>query len=242
GQGHGHGHGQGHGHGDLLSSLALGIGGVVGFMFALAFVPLGGAPGGLARGLGIAAVELALAWWLALPRRGPGAVAPGARAAATRDALALKLPGVTKHGRVLGSVGLVAAPILGVVLFFVGRLVASLVPATGRAPIELFVELPSGRLAVALVAVVVPVAEEIFFRGFVYGAAERAKGANVATALTVIAFALVHLPQQWGAWGAFASVTLTGLVLTLLRRFTGSTLVPALAHLGHNGLITLVSL
>jgi len=35
---------------------------------------------------------------------------------------------------------------------------------------------PSERLALALVAVVVPVIEEVFFRGFVYGAIERRSG------------------------------------------------------------------
>ena len=94
----------------------------------------------------------------------------------------------------------------------------------------------------ACVAVVVPLAEELFFRGFVYGTAERWKGANAATVASIVLFAVVHLPQQWGAWGAFASVTLTGVVLTLLRRATGSTLVPALAHVAHNALITLLAL
>ena len=77
---------------------------------------------------------------------------------------------------------LVLAPLIGLALVILGRLIVALVPATGLAPIELFVEMPSGRLAVALVAVFVPVAEELFFRGFVFGTLERVRGTNVALA------------------------------------------------------------
>jgi len=57
-----------------------------------------------------------------------------------------------------------------------------------------------------------------------------------------VLFALVHLPQQWGAWGACASVLLLGLCLGLLRRYSGSTRAPALAHLAHNAILTLLAL
>ncbi len=128
---------------------------------------------------------------------------------------------------------------VGVVLWIGGRLVMMFVPSTGQAPIEAFVSYPSGGLAVGCVAVCVPVAEELFFRGFLFGTLERARGPWVASVVTIVLFALVHLPQQWGAWGAFASVTITGVALTALTR---STLVPAVAHLTHNGFITLLAL
>jgi len=86
------------------------------------------------------------------------------------------------------------------------------------------------------------VAEEIFFRGLVYGALEKRFGAGAAIAGSAVLFALVHLPQQWGAWGACASVLLLGLCLGLLRRYSGSTRAPALAHLAHNAILTLLAL
>ena len=51
---------------------------------------------------------------------------------------------------------------------------------------------------------------------------------------TIVLFASVHAQQAWGNWGALLSVTLTGAVLTLLRALSGSTLVPAVAHLLYN--------
>lgn len=203
--------------------------GLVGVMLSLAFAPLVGARGAVARGLVIALAEATLAFGLVRPEmdpvRPPRSVALGLRPPRRAPWLWLGL-----------------APLLGLGLVLVGRAVVHAIPSTGVAPIEVFVEMPSGRLAVALIGVLAPVAEELFFRGFIFGALARWRGADVALGVTVVLFAVVHLPQQWGAWGAFLSVTMTGLVLTGLRRWTGSTLLCALVHLTHNGLITLLSI
>ena len=209
--------------------VVVGVVALIGAMFGLAFVPLGGAQGAVVRGLLIALAEVLVAFFWIAPV--VDAVRPPRSAA-----LGLAPP------RRAPMVWLLTAPLLGLALVIVGRFVAMAIPSTGVAPIEVFVELPSGRLAVALVAVFVPIAEELFFRGFVFGSLERARGGNVALVATTLLFAVVHLPQQWGAWGAFASVAFTGLVLTSLRRATGSTLLCALVHLTHNALITLLSI
>jgi hypothetical protein len=218
-------------HVGALALLRVALGGVVviGALFGVALVPAIGVGGAVVRGLLIALVEVLVAFFLVLP------VVSVTRRPPKIEALGLVPP------RRAPLVWLTLAPLVGLLLVIVGRLIVGLVPTTGVAPIELFVEMPSGRLAVALVAVFVPVAEELFFRGFVFGTVERARGANVAMLVTVVLFALVHLPQQWGAWGAFVSVAFTGLVLTGLRRATGSTLLPALVHLAHNAVITLLS-
>jgi membrane protease YdiL (CAAX protease family) len=108
-----------------------------------------------------------------------------------------------------------------------------IVPASGQAPIEAFIAWPSGALAFAALGMAVPLAEELFFRGFVYGALVPL-GRGAAITLTSLLFAAVHAPQTWGNWGALLSVTVTGIVLTLLRAMSGSTLVPAVAHLLYN--------
>ncbi len=184
---------------------------------------LGGTFLGLVRALGLAVVEVALA---------VGFVAVAGRRGA---ALGLVKP---RPGWWI----VVLAPVVGALLWIAGAWLSRLVPSTGISPVEVFVGRPSGSLALAVVAVVVPIAEELFFRGFVFGALRERHGVSVATAVTVVVFALVHLPQQWGAWGPFAAVTFTGLVLTGLRAGTKSTFVPAVAHLTHNGLITFLAL
>jgi membrane protease YdiL (CAAX protease family) len=217
-----------------LLRVALGVTVMVGALFGVSLVPVTGVGGAVVRGLIVALLEVVAAFFLVVP--GVSALRRDAVRPPKIEALGMVPP------RRAPIVWLVLAPLLGLALVILGRLIVALVPATGLAPIELFVEMPSGRLAVALVAVFVPVAEELFFRGFVFGTLERVRGANVALAFTVVLFAVVHLPQQWGAWGAFASVATTGLALTLMRRFTGSTLLCAIVHLSHNAWITLLSI
>jgi len=219
---------------NAMLRVALGVTVMVGALFGVSLVPVTGVGGAVVRGLIVAVLEVVAAFFLVVP--GVSALRRDAVRPPKIEALGMVPP------RRAPIVWLVLAPLLGLALVILGRLIVALVPATGLAPIELFVEMPSGRLAVALVAVFVPVAEELFFRGFVFGTLERVRGANVALAFTVILFAVVHLPQQWGAWGAFASVATTGLALTLMRRFTGSTLLCAIVHLSHNAWITLLSI
>ncbi|MDH5492468.1 MAG: CPBP family intramembrane metalloprotease, partial [Myxococcales bacterium] len=204
-----------------LPRVLLALGGL-----GIAFVSIGplmpaGPLGAMLQGLSLGAVQVLLAFLLI-------------RGLARSPLQALGL-----EGRIRGGLWiLLATPLLAIVLRQLGALLQALIPSTGAAPIETFVSFPSGLLAFAAVALLVPLAEELFFRGLLYGRLEARYGPGAALGLTALLFALVHLPQQWGAWGAFASVALTGLVLTLLRRLTGSTLVPALVHLTHNALIT----
>lgn len=185
---------------------------------------------GALGGVLIAAVEIAAAWFLVAAVYDEAVGVPNRRIAL----------GMVRPRR--GVWLLALAPVVGIVVWFAGRLLMLVVPSTGVSPVETFVSFPSGALAMGSIAVFVPVAEEIFFRGFLYGTVERLRGANVATLITIVLFALVHLPQQWGAWGAFIAVSFTGVVLTLLRRYTGSTLLTALAHLAHNAFITMWAL
>ncbi len=185
---------------------------------------------GLVRALLLAAIEIVLAVTFLAPLAGSEG-APATRI----QALGLVRP---RPGWWI----LALLPLVGAALWIGGAWLSRLVPSTSLSPVEAFVSHPSGALALAVVAVIVPIAEELFFRGFVYGALERRRGALVAGGVTVLVFAVAHLPQQWGAWGPFLSVTVTGLVLTVVRASTRSIVPSVVAHLTHNGLITLVAL
>jgi membrane protease YdiL (CAAX protease family) len=179
-------------------------------------LPLGGAVGGLARGMLLALIEGGIALLFAfLLYRVP------------RTGLSLQAP--PRHAGVWLLVAVASAALLNPL----ARLALSVVPATGEAPIEAFIAWPSGALAFAALGMAVPLAEELFFRGFVYGALSPL-GTPTAFAGTVVLFAGAHAQQAWGNWGALLSVTLTGTILTALRAATGSTLVPAVAHLLYN--------
>ncbi|RLB48063.1 MAG: hypothetical protein DRJ42_24045 [Deltaproteobacteria bacterium] len=188
-------------------------------LFALAFVPFSGSVSAYGRGLVIAALEVGLALALVPPL-----------AAWTRTQRLGLLPPKRLY--------LVAvAPILGVLVAFLGNLIGAFVPSTSEASIESLVAFSSGALALGLVSVVVPVAEELFFRGLIFGNLERRLGGSRAFLVTIVLFALAHLPQQWGNWGAASSVLFAGVVFTALRWRSGSTLVPVLAHLAHNAIL-----
>lgn len=84
-------------------------------------------------------------------------------------------------------------------------------------------------------ALLVPVCEELFFRGYFY-AVLKETGVRGAALISALFFALVH-----GADTAFASRFLMGLLLCALMLRTGSILAPLLVHAAYNLTILLVS-
>lgn len=187
---------------------------------------------GLMAGLGLAACEVVIA--LALARTFAGR-------SGLRHALALERP----SNVMIAWGAFVMAPIAGVLLRILATRVLALVPSTGEAPIEAYVQWPSGLLSFAALSAIAPIGEEIFFRGLVYGAI-RGEGGRAKESLAFLGawllFVLAHLPQTWGSWGGLAAVAVAGLGFTALRALTGSVLVAALAHLVYNGLLAVAAL
>ena len=136
---------------------------------------------------------------------------------------------------------LTLAIVAGFLLSQNARLWLKIVPSSGTAPVETFISWPSGLLAFAAMGLLLPLAEELFFRGFLYGALLKF-GRTTAFLVSLIAFVLLHVQQTWGNWGSLLSIFGTGLVLTSLRALTASTLVPALTHVVYNLLLALSSL
>lgn len=186
-------------------------------LFALALrMPLGGALGGLARGLSVALIEVGLAV-------GGGLLV----FRGTRNGLRLFAP----QGK--AGLWLLVACASALLLRPLSSLAMRLVPSTGEAPIEAFISWPSGALTFAMLGMVVPLAEELFFRGLLFGTLSPL-GKPIAALGTIVLFTAAHAQQSWGNWGALSSVFLTGVVLTVLRALSGSTLVPAVAHVLFN--------
>ena len=107
--------------------------------------------------------------------------------------------------------------------------------ALGRAVVEVPVRPWGLGVAVALNALAA-VAEEAFFRRYLYGLVER-YGAVVAVAVTAGAFALVHV-TVWGWWVLPLDLA-AGLVLSWQRAATGRWSVPAATHVVANTLALL---
>jgi membrane protease YdiL (CAAX protease family) len=202
----------------------LGVGLGLGALIVGSNLPLYGPSLALVRGAGMALAQLGVAFgcarWLGRAR---------AETNLGLDVAPAPLP------------GLLLAALSSVLLVASAKLSMALVPPTGEAPIQTFISWPSGMLGFALIGVMLPIAEEVFFRGYVYGAALRL-GGPAAFAVTVLSFTALHVQQSWGNWGGLFAIFLTGCVLTGLRALTGSTLLGALSHLGYNLTLSLMSL
>lgn len=86
-------------------------------------------------------------------------------------------------------------------------------------------------------ALLAPVLEELFFRGYLLHAMKRF-GEPRAAAVSALCFALVHLGGTPCAWVMYAAM---GLLLAALTMRTGSLLAPMLVHAVYNLMLVLLS-
>ena len=99
-------------------------------------------------------------------------------------------------------------------------------------------ELPSLSLFLPMLlcqALVAPVCEELFFRGYLLGVWERRVKRGAALAVSLL-FALAH-----GIGSMTPVFVLLGLMLTLLARRADSVLAPMLAHAGYNAALVVLA-
>ena len=224
--------------------------GIAGLLMA-SYLPLWGSLNAMIKGTGMASIQVGIAvivsWKLCAGR--------------WRDALALvrperswrafhtssDTPRVNRLYRLLHiltdpvPVWLTVAVVAAISLVFTAQLSVGLVPSTSEAPIQSFISWPSGMLAFATLGVLLPLAEELFFRGYLYRVA-LSLGKTGAFVLSLLCFVGLHAPQSWGNWGGLLAIAITGLVLTALRALSGSSLVPALTHLLYNFWLSMGSL
>ena len=112
---------------------------------------------------------------------------------------------------------------------------------TAVQPMVLQAQAP-GVLLLALLksALLVPVLEELFFRGYLLHALGRFGHARAA-AVSALCFALVHLGGKGGAGLTCVMYALMGLLLAALTLHTGSLLAPILVHAIYNLTLMLLS-
>lgn len=136
----------------------------------------------------------------------------------------------------LQSLGLVIATYFGVeVLVLIYG--AILVLSGAKRPedpalrvVSLFVKTRAGlALAIFMVAIVAPIMEEFFFRGFIYGAFRKRWGITAAIILTSVLFAVSHLSLF-----NFIPLTIIGIALAYLYERTGSLGPPIILHALNN--------
>jgi membrane protease YdiL (CAAX protease family) len=80
-------------------------------------------------------------------------------------------------------------------------------------------------------------AEEFFFRGFLYPVLARSTGVSGAVWLTTGAFTLLHGAQLAFSWAALVPILFVGLVLTTIRAVTKSVALSVLVHAAYNATV-----
>ncbi len=86
-------------------------------------------------------------------------------------------------------------------------------------------------LAFLTLVVIAPVAEEVLFRGYLFGKLKKFIPIWVAILVTSLLFGAVH-----GAWNVAIDTLALSLVLCMLRLSTGSLWAPILLHMTKNGI------
>ena len=122
--------------------------------------------------------------------------------------------------------------------------------STGESAIAELTSTAGGLVAISVLALVLPVVEELYYRGFIFPAvrniAERHRGPAAAGALAVAAvslwFGAVHVPQLWNDFVGIPVVATMGLLWTLMRHHYGSLLPSLLSHLTYNATLVTISL
>jgi membrane protease YdiL (CAAX protease family) len=120
-----------------------------------------------------------------------------------------------KWGIVVGTVAL---------SFAIFQVVPRLVPDSKTTPFaEMLKASQAVRYVVAFLAVfTAPLVEELVYRAMLYAPLKRAMGAVGAVITATLLFALVHVPQYWGAWGSLIGLLLLSFFLTVVRAKTKS--------------------
>ena len=157
--------------------------------------------------------------------------------------------GMRKHGTPPATLGLRPTPWLRSLLYVGLGLVAILALNAGWSVVmeryglvgqpdilPLFGEGFAGLLGALLVAAIVaPVAEELFFRGFLYAGLRDRWGPAAGVAVSSLLFGMVHLTP-----GVMVPIALMGAMFAWLYEATDSLWPPILLHAMYNGLAVVI--
>jgi len=86
-------------------------------------------------------------------------------------------------------------------------------------------------LAFMTLVVIAPIAEEVLFRGYLYGKLKKFVPVWAAIVVTSVLFGFIH-----GAWNLAVDTFALSVVLCLLRESTGSIWSSILLHMAKNGI------
>ena len=143
-----------------------------------------------------------------------------------------------------GAVASWKAALAGVVLAFAVSMLGALLPSADPVtPMSGYLESKLG-LGLILIAstTIMPVCEEITFRGFVLPLLADTLGVWPAVGVTAIPFALLHGQQYSWAWQSILVLLLTGIAFGWMRVASRSTISASVMHASYNLIPSLFSI
>ena len=87
---------------------------------------------------------------------------------------------------------------------------------------------------ILMIIVSAPLAEEIVYRGVLFGSVRRCFGNRASTIIVALLFALVHVPQYSGSLALIAGITVLSFTVTYVRATTKAILPGILIHAAYN--------
>lgn len=99
---------------------------------------------------------------------------------------------------------------------------------------KLFSSRAAALLVITASLVMAPLVEEIIFRGYIYSVVERSWGLAPAVLASGILFGSIHFPQLWPGYFQMVLLCVVGIVFSLARAYTGTTLASIVLHFGYN--------
>lgn len=125
--------------------------------------------------------------------------------------------------------------VFGLGLAVTVELLGRYLPIPKELPIDAYFRTPAGAWVLAIFGVVfAPIAEELYFRGLLYPALNRAAGMAPALVLTSLAFTVLHGSQLAFAWAPLLILFTVGMVLTVVRAKTQSVAASIVVHAAYN--------
>ena len=130
----------------------------------------------------------------------------------------------------IAALGVIVATVL---LYFFG---------TGESKMSRITSTPGGFTAIAVLQVVVPFFEEIYYRGFIIAVIRQYVGNIGAVVVVTVWFGLVHVQQLLGDPVAIVVVTALGAAFTIQRYVTKSIVPSIVTHFTYNVTLLILAL
>jgi membrane protease YdiL (CAAX protease family) len=140
----------------------------------------------------------------------------------------------------LGRMALLWSALAGILLAVAASVVLSSM-SQGKSFMAKLAARPHGVQVIYLLALLLPVVEELYYRGFIYPILSRKWGKTAAVVTVTLWFAAVHAFQLAGDWIGLPFILILSVICTVQRCKSGSLTPSIVTHWGYNGTLVAIS-